>query len=102
MIARFRIRNLMVQVAPEDHPEKGHPPCGPHSNQQDSICSPGSCGTGDRCRDYDDAVTNCGIPTCMEPPKRREAGVDEPAPGNLALLQKELRREMILEKGGHP
>lgn len=108
MTRKFKVRDLMIQVAPEE-------------NQGDtcpilSVCQfpsftipPASACTGSSCRGGEEECderhtfephTNCDRPTCNEqPPPLRGAGLDELNPGNLALLQKELRQALGLGLG---
>ena len=97
MIAKFQARELMVHVAPEDdkhcHGGSYHP------ITPQSTCGKPSCTTDD-CREHHtfkpDPPTQCDFPTCLEPPKRRDARVDDLTRSNLALLQKELRQALDL------
>jgi hypothetical protein len=96
MMTRFKVKDLMINVASKD--ERGCP-----EGQSDDFGPGGgpgggsNCGTpsciGEKCPEVSfNPATNCDKPTCKGPAQRRQArGRDELAGGNLALLQQELR-----------
>jgi len=89
MITRFQSRELMVQFAAEDDRNVATNP----TNCPGASCQNPCIGTT-----FADDVTKCGSPTCKNPPVRRGAGLEERAGSNLALLQRELRSAMSLER----
>lgn len=110
MFSKFKIRNLMINVAPEG---------GLEVSDNQSNCGPPSCPTD---RDY--GASNCGTPSCIgeecgydsrrpEPPpticdepsclgdqneKDQAKRLDELTRSNLALLQRELRQALNPER----
>lgn len=98
MIPKFKIRNLMVHVAPEE-PGKCQSP-----SRRPTNCDQGAA-TCDPPPTQCDAPTcprpsACGSPSCFpdEDNERGAKSLNELAGSNLALLQQELRRALSSER----
>ena len=103
MFAKFKIRSLMINVAPEDlrATNCGNPSCIGEYDAA-SACGVPSC-IGEKCG-YDSCSpepppTKCDQPSCQGDQDQKEAKrLNELTRSNLALLQRELRQALNPER----
>ncbi|HKI02486.1 MAG TPA: hypothetical protein VKK31_10930 [Thermoanaerobaculia bacterium] len=110
MFSKFKIRNLMINVAPEGDPgctdqqsDCGTPSCFGDRDYAASNCGMPSC-IGDKCMDDscrpEPPPTNCDEPSCLgdRDEKYQAKSLSELTRSNLALLQRELRQALNPER----